>query len=141
MRNDHGRRVHRKVKSNGYLPYDWSTFLRYSELFQCLSKKLIKDIDLDKCSVVTVNDTILKKSANRSHWFGAMENWRDSRTNISLSKKRSSIKYQNADSDAVVIAVVSVCHQISNFHELWVKFRKGKDLKYIVVQRIVLTSE
>ena len=67
MRNDHGRRVHRKVKSNGYLPYDWSTFLRYSELFQCLSKKLIKDIDLDKCSVVTVNDTILKKSANRSH--------------------------------------------------------------------------
>ena len=73
-RNDHGRCVHRQVKPNGYLPYDWSTFLRYSELFECLSKKLKKDIDLDKCSVVTVNDTIFKKSANKSHWFGAMEN-------------------------------------------------------------------
>ena len=51
--NDRGKGLHKKVKPNGYLPNDWSTFLRCSEnkteLFEFRSYKLTKYIDLDKC--------------------------------------------------------------------------------------------
>ena len=64
MRNGRSRGVCRKVKPNGYLPNHWSTFLRCSEnkteLFEFISRKLIKDIDLDKCLIVIFNDTVLK---------------------------------------------------------------------------------
>ena len=63
MRSDRGTGVRRKVKPNSYLSNDWSTFLRCSEnkseLFESLSKKLRKDIDMDKCLVITFNDTVL----------------------------------------------------------------------------------
>ena len=63
-RNNRGTGVHRKVKPNGYLPNDWPTFLRCSEneteLSEFLSKKLIKDIDMDKCLVVMFADAAFR---------------------------------------------------------------------------------
>ena len=55
--------------------------------------------------------------------------------NVALSNTKILVKTVN--SDAVVIAVVSVCHCIPNSKELWVEFGKEKDLKYIVVHIIV----
>ena len=36
-----------------------------------------------------------------------------------------------------MVITISVYHRILKFHELWVEFGKGKDLKYIPVHRIV----
>ena len=47
----------------------------------------------------------------------------------------SIILVKTVDSDVLVIAI-SVYHRIPNLHELWAKFGKGKNLKYIPVHRI-----
>ena len=139
-RNDRGTGARRKVKPNGCLPNDWPTFLRCSEnkteLFEFLSKKLIKNIDMEKCLVVTFNDAILTnqptdlvpytiEEAEERIFFHAK----------SVAQSNSKILVKTVDSDVVVIAISVYC-RIPSLHELWVQLGKGKDLKYIAVHRI-----
>ena len=129
-RNDRGTGVHRKVKPNDYLPNDWSTFLRCSEnkieLFQFLSNKLIKYVDMDKCLVVTFNDTDLRNQPIEvTDLVPCTIGEADERIFLhakSVAQSNSKILVKAAESDVVVIAI-SVYYRIPNLHELWVEKR------------------
>ena len=128
---------------NGFLPKNWTSFLRCSEnkaeLFPFFSQNVVRAVSSETLCIATTDENVIaNQDLNLSGLMPCTLEEADEGMflhALHASENYKLILIKTVDSDVVTIAI-SVFHKLPMSNELWIELGTGKSLKFIPVHEI-----